>query len=299
MGSPDISVPFLEFLHKKNENIIVFSQKDKVRKRGKKLVPTPVKQFALDKNIPVFTDSIKSKKSFEVISDFKPDLFLVVAYGQILPERILSLPKIAPVNVHFSLLPKYRGPIPVNASLLNGDKKTGTTLMFMDKGMDTGDILAMSELEISITDNATTLFKKLVDLSLDLLEENWSAFKNNDFNRKKQTGEATYTKLIEKDDLILDWNQKAVDIVNKIRAFSEIPGVKTSFRDKNIILIKASVSEEIGKIGEIVFVDKKHCVVSCQDASVSIEILKPAGKKNMTINSFIAGNRPQKGEFFK
>jgi len=248
MGTPDISVPFLEYLYKKNENIIVFTQKDKIRKRGKKLQPTPVKQFAIENNIPVFTDSIKSKNSFEIISNFSPDLFLVVAYGQILPARILNLPKI-PINVHFSLLPKYRGPIPVNAALLNGDKTTGTTLMFMDKGMDTGDIIAKKEIEISKNDNATTLFSKLVNLSLKLLDENWIYLKNNNIKKEKQNGIPVYTKLLSKNDLLLDWNQKAENIVNKIRAFAENPGVKTSFRNKNIIILKASVVETQGDVG--------------------------------------------------
>jgi len=259
MGSPAISVPFLEFIHKNvDSEIVVFSQKDKIRGRGKKLIHTPVKQYAVENEIPVYDISIKSRKAHEIISNFTPDLFLVVAYGQILPERVLLEPKIAPLNVHFSLLPEHRGATPVNTALLNGDKKTGTTIMFMDRGMDTGDILYSAPMEIEENDNATSLFSKLTSLSISLLNDNWSAITSGSFTRTPQPKEFTLTKLIMKEDLFIDWNQNSFEVLNKIKAMNLEPGIKTYFRDKLLFIEEAVIeNRENGNPGEVVDISKK------------------------------------------
>ena len=300
MGSPEISVPFLELIHKKNCEIIVFTQKDKVRKRGKKLVPTPVKSRAIELDIPVHTVSAKSKKAFEIISEFSPDITFVVAYGQILPDRILNASRLYPLNVHFSLLPKYRGATPVNTALLNGDKTTGTTLMVMDSELDTGDIVYQDKTEIEVTDNASTLFVKLIDQSIKIVNDNWEHISKGTIPRTPQPEDATYTKLIDKKDLILDMSLDGYEVINRIRAYNFDPGVKTSFREKPLFIEKAELlSEASGPQGTIGDVNKDHFLVFCGKGALKILQVKPAGKRSMKAKEFINGYKPLAGEIFK
>ncbi len=338
MGSPEIAVPFLDFLIKKNVELIVFTQKDKIRCRGKNCDATPVKKHAATNNIEVFECSAKSDKAFEIINEFKPDIFLVVAYGQILPERILSIPKFGPINVHFSLLPKYRGATPVNSSLLNGDSLTGTTIMLMDKGLDTGNIIYQKKIEVDPSDNSCSLFKKLINLSLDIIGENWNEIETGSFKSTPQAGDATLTKLILKDDLFIDWNDSSEHIFNKIRAFNAQPGTKTCFRQRLLFIEKAKLLSDkevscchsradgnpssdlttdsclrgndrdnsVNDInllehnpGEIIAISKNSFSVACGMGFLEIETVKPEGKKSMPACAFIAGYRPQIGEFLE
>ncbi len=297
MGSPEISVPFLDFIHEKGANIIVFTQKDKVRGRGKKLIKTPVKQRAEELDIPAYDMSIKSGEAYEILESFEPDLYLVVAYGQILPKRVLDLPKIAPFNVHFSLLPEYRGATPVNSSIMNGDEKTGTTIMFMDRGMDTGDIVYIEEENIAPEDNATTLFEKLIKRSVNILDKNWNEISDNSFGRTPQQGEPTYTSLITKDDLMIPWEMDAEPLLDRIRSLTDEPGVRTIFRNRYLAVEKASLGDGSGKVpGEIIEVTKKQITVACGSGSIRIERVKPEGKKSMDMAAFLNGYRPEAGE---
>lgn len=297
MGSPEISVPFLKFLARKNAEIIVFTQKDKIRGRGNKLVQTPVKSWAVENNIAVYDVSAKSQKAFEIISEFKPDLFLVVAYGQILPERLLALPAIAPINVHFSLLPSYRGATPVNTALLEGVKETGTTLMFMNKDMDAGDIIYSAKTAVDDNDNATALFEKLTAISLELLDINWENIISGKIERTIQSGEITYTKMIVKDDLIIDWSGDCRVIHNKIRAFNYEPGVKTGFHGKGLSILEAAVCpENSGEAGRIISTEKNSFTVACGTGAIKILKVKPEGKNAMPASAFIAGYKPMAGE---
>ena len=294
MGSPEISIPFLEFIHEKKCEILVFSQKDKVRKRGKKLVPTPVRSRALELDIPVHTVSAKSIEAFDIISDFSPDIIFVVAYGQILPDRILNAAKLYPLNVHFSLLPKYRGATPVNTALLNGDEITGTTLMIMDRELDTGDIVYQEECGIMKDDNATSLFEKLIDLSVKMVDDNWDDICSGKITRTPQPDVATYTKLIKKSDLLLDLNLDAQEIINTIRAFTIDPGVKTNFRGNPLFIEKAElIADTSGEPGTIAQVGKDFFNVYCGKGALKISQVKPAGKRSMKAKEFINGYKPQ------
>jgi len=299
MGSPEISVPFLDFCLKKSDELIVFSQKDKIRGRGKKLEPTPVKKRALELDLPVYTCSAKSEKAFEIISEFKPDLLFVVAYGQILPKRLLDAPLLYPVNVHFSLLPKYRGATPVNTALLNGDRVSGTTIMVMGEELDSGDILLAGECEVLPDDNATTLFEKLTALSLRTLDENWEKLASGTLKATPQTGEPSFTRMIGKEDMWVDFNEDAEKIFNKIRALTLEPGIRSIFRE-NIVSIEnvELVPDCSGRPGEVVEVSKNGITVACRAGGISIKRLKPAGKKGMSAAEFLNGNKVQTGEFF-
>ena len=296
MGSPDISVPFLDFAYSKSSEIMVFTQKDKIRKRGSVLEPTPVKKRAVELKIPVHTLSAKTIESINIIKEFSPDIILVVAFGQILPIELLNIPKLYPLNVHFSLLPQYRGATPVNTALLNGDLITGTTVMVMNEGLDTGDIIFSDKCEIDPEDNASTLFAKLVKLSLELLENNWAAISKGDVLKIPQTGTFSLTRLIKKIDTVIDFKEKAVDLHNKIRAFNEEPGTKTVFRNNPLFIEKSTVSELSGESGKIIEIGKDFFTIACSKGSIKVLQLKPAGKRSMKAKEFINGYKPAIGE---
>jgi len=295
MGSPEISVPFLDFCVSKNAEIIVFSQKDKIRGRGKKLEPTPVKKRALELGLEVHTLWSKSEKAFEIMKNFAPDLLFVVAYGQILPKRILDIP----LNVHFSLLPKYRGSTPVNTALLNGEAVSGTSIMVMDEELDSGDVVLSAGCAVEESDNATTLFEKLTKLSLELLEKNWEKIEKGTVNRVPQKGEPVFTSMIQKSDMWLDFESDARTLFNKIRALTYEPGVRAIFRGNIVGIEKAEFVENCGgKAGEITEVSKSGIVVACRNGGIKITELKPAGKKSMKAAEFINGYKPMQGEIF-
>jgi len=298
MGSPEISLPFLDFLYKKESICAVFTQPDKIRARGKKPLPTPVSIRADELGIPVYKCSVKSPEAFEIMNTIKPDILFVVAYGQIVPRPVLNIPELYPLNVHFSLLPQYRGATPVNTSLLEGKEKTGTTIMIMDEGLDTGKILLKAECPVSRDDNATSLFEKLIGISLDLLEENWGKICSGELKATPQNNEeATYTKLIKKEDLILDFKDNSNNLNNRIRAFNFEPGTKTFFRGKTLFIEKAeSLSEINGNPGEIIAVEKKSFTVGCIEGAIKILAVKPEGKRSMHSEAFINGYKPIPGE---
>jgi len=297
MGSPECAVPFLEFCRRKTTDLIVFTRPDKVRCRGSRPSQTPVKKKALELGITVHDSSMKSEETYRTLTSFVPDLYLVVAYGQILPERVLALPRIAPLNVHFSLLPKYRGATPVQAAILNGDATTGTTIMVMDRGLDTGDIVAQAETPIAPDETAMSLFERLIARSLELLEEHWDRICSGTFERRPQTGEATYTRLTAKEDLILDWTKDARELYNLIRAYGMSPGVRARFRDKLLLIGAAQWCPEVtGKPGEIVAVGKRAFTVACGAGGLMLTMVQPECKSCMPAASFIAGYRPQAGE---
>ncbi len=297
MGSPECAVPFLEFCHRKTTDLIVFTRPDKIRCRGNRPSETPVKKKAIERGIPVHDFSMKSEDTYRALNSFAPDLYLVVAYGQILPERVLALPRIAPLNVHFSLLPKYRGATPVQAAILNGDATTGTTIMVMDRGLDTGDIIAQAEISIAPDETAASLFERLIARSLELLEERWSCICAGTFERRPQTGEATYTRLIAKEDLVIDWTRDARELYNLIRAYGMNPGVRTRFRDKLLIVGAAQwCPDVVGTPGEIVAVGKRAFTVACGTGGLMLTQVQPECKSCMPAASFIAGYRPQPGE---
>jgi len=297
MGSPEISVPFLNFLASKNTDMIVFTQKDKIRKRGKALEPTHVKKRALELGIPVYTESAKSDEAYKIIKDFGPDIIFVVAFGQILPSHILNSAKLYPLNVHFSLLPRYRGATPVNTAILNGDDETGTSIMIMDEGLDTGDVIYSDKCSIIPSDNATSLFEKLIKTSVDLIDRNWDDICSSNVKRAPQQGVAIKTKLIKKDDLSIDFGENALKIHNKIRAFNYSPGTRTMFRNNILMIEKAEYIKDCeGKPGEITDVEKESFSICCKTGGIKILELKPAGKRSLKASEFINGYKPQKGE---
>ena len=287
MGTPELSATVLKGLSDKGYNVILsVSQPDKPVGRKHILTAPPAKVQAEDLGIEVYQpDSLKTDESYEFIKAKEPDLIITAAYGKILPQRMLDIPKYGCINVHASLLPKYRGAAPVQYSIINGDDVTGVTIMKMDAGMDTGDMLTRTEVEIDINDTTDTLMAKLADAGRDLLLDTIEDYIEGKITSIKQDESAvTITTPIKPEDGILDWNQTARQIHDKIRALSAWPGCSSTFNGKRIKIyaseLEADSSEE-AKPGEITFAGKGKLKVRCGEGSIYILELQSEGGKRL------------------
>jgi methionyl-tRNA formyltransferase len=252
-GTPDFAVPTLEKLleNKDFQVMSVVTQPDKRRERGNKLTPSPVKAFATDHHIPVWQPE-RVKKDVETLTKLKQieaDIFVVIAYGQILSKKILDMPKLGCINVHGSILPQYRGAAPIQWSIYNGEKETGITTMLMDRGMDTGDMLLKATIPIQLLDNAQVLAEKLAITGADLLIETLYKLERQEVTPIPQDHTAaTYASLIQKPDYNLDWGQSAIQLHNQIRGF--YPNCTATFRNQ-ALKITATVPLEDAYIHEL------------------------------------------------
>lgn len=287
MGTPELSATVLKGLHDKGYNVILsVSQPDKPVGRKHILTAPPAKVQAEELGIEVYQpDSLKTDESYEFIKAKEPDLIITAAYGKILPQRMLDIPKYGCINVHASLLPKYRGAAPVQYSIINGDDVTGVTIMKMDAGMDTGDMLTKTEVEIDINDTTDTLMAKLADAGRDLLLDTIEDYIEGKITSIKQDESAvTITTPIKPEDGILDWNQTARQIHDKIRALSAWPGCSSTFNGKRIKIyaseLEADSSEE-AKPGEVTFAGKGKLKVRCGEGSIYILELQSEGGKRL------------------
>ncbi len=294
MGTPDFSLKPLEALYENVNVVLVVTKKDAEVGRKKILTSSPVKKWAVEHNIPVLTpDSLK--KEYQSILDYQPDLIVTCAYGKILPKEILLYPKYKCVNIHASLLPKYRGSAPIQWAILNGEKETGITLMYMDEGMDTGDIIDTVKCTIDDNDNIETLHDKLSDLGKQILLKNLNDIVTNNTKPIKQDNDkATYAPMIERSMEELDFNDKAINIYNKIRAFSPWPLTKTNINEEEVKVVKSHY--EITKsIVNKLYIDKNSLGIGCSDGIIYLDIIKPIGKKEMPIKNYLNGKK----ELFK
>ena len=288
MGTPDFSVPVLEMLIKNVNVIMVVTQPDKEVGRKKEIVMSPVKRKAIENNIPVFQPS-RIKNDYEILKKLNIDLIVTCAYGQILPKEVLDLPKFACINVHASLLPKYRGSAPIQWALFNGDKETGVTIMYMDEGMDTGDIIKKDKINILDSDNVGTLHDKLSFLGAQTLENILPKIFSNNVKREKQGNDFTLAPMIKREDERLNFNLTGDKIIGKIKGMNPWPLANILVQGHEIKVIDAEFvkrkSTEIGKI----IIDKKKMGITCRDGIIYLNIIKPSGKKVMNIESFING----------
>ncbi len=289
MGTPEFSVPVLEMLIEKTNVIMVVTQPDKEVGRKKELVFSPVKKVAMEHKIPVF-QPVRIRKDYEVLKGLDIDLIVTCAYGQIIPKEVLDLPKRGCVNVHASILPKYRGSAPIQWAIMNGDKKTGVTIMYMDEGMDTGDIIKCCEIPILDTDNVGTMHDKLSILGRDTLESVLDNLLNGIVIGIKQTDDYTMAPMIKREDERLNFKDNGVNIINKIRALNPWPLANIVIDGKEIKIIEAEFipGSSKGK-GKVVEVTKNRFGISCNDGIIYLKKVKPFGKKEMDINSFING----------
>ena len=288
MGTPDFAVNPLKLLIDKCNVVLVVTKPDALVGRKKILTPSPVKQAALNNNIEVFTpDSIK--KDYQKIIDCKPDIIITCAYGKIIPKELIDYPKYGCVNIHASLLPKYRGAAPIQWALLNGEEYTGVTLMYMDEFMDTGDIIAKKEYKIDIEDNIGTLHDRLSLIGTKLLEENLEYLFSEKVVRIKQNDkEATYAKMIDRDMEEINFNDTCLNIYNKVRAFSPWPLSKTTINGEEVKIIKCHY-EICDSIINKLYIDKNNLGIGCTDGIIYLDIIKPVGKGEMPIKNYLNG----------
>lgn len=295
MGTPEFSLESLRYLYEKTNLLLVVTKEDKVNSRGNKIVFSSVKKYATDNNIPyIQPKSVKTDEIYEKLAELNPDLIVVAAYGKIIPKKLIELPTYGIINVHSSILPKYRGASPIHAALLNGDTKTGVTTMMIDEGLDTGDILDIKEVDIDETDTLGTLTKKLSNLSYDLLDETITKLLNNTLVRTKQdNSKASIVGLIKKSDLLIDFRDDNKKIYNKVRAFNPEPTAYVMLKEENIKIyeIEKIDREYEGVLGEVVELTKKGPIIKCGRGAIKLLKVKIQGKKVQTGADLVNGRK--------
>ena len=313
MGTPDFAEESLKAIDKAGFNILgVVTNPDKPKGRGMKMVASPVKEYALERNIPVY-QPIKVRKNPEFIEEVKkinPDVICVVAYGKILPEELLKIPKLGCINVHGSLLPKYRGAAPIQWAVLNGDKKTGITTMYMDVGMDTGDMILKKEVDIGDNETTGELWDRLAKIGGELLVETLNKIEAGTAPREKQGEDFTMAPMLNKEMSKIDWeNQSAIQIKNLVRGLNPIMGAYCYFNDKKIKFWKVDIAnnleneiEDINKLenGTVLISDPKEGLfIKTKEGILKILEIQGENSKRMPIGDFLRGNKCPKGTILK
>lgn len=310
MGTPDFAVPSLEALIKEGYNILcVVTQPDKPKGRGNKMSFSEVKEKALEYNIKVMQPKrIKNDIEFyNELKKFNIDIIVVVAFGQILPSNILKLPRYGCINVHASLLPKLRGAAPINWSIINGDTKTGITTMFMDEGLDTGDMLISQEVEIDKDENAGELHDKLKNVGANLLIETIKLIEKEEIDKTPQKNEfSTYAPMLNKDTGLINWNETSQKIKNLVRGTNPKPGAYSNLIGQKIKIWSVEIDSNFiydnidnsNKTGEIYNVNKDGIFVYTKDGGIIIKELQTEGKGKTTAYSYTLGHKIDIGSKF-
>ena len=289
MGTPDFSVPVLKMLIENTNVLLVVTQPDKIVGKDKTVSFNPVKKLALEENIPVF-QPMRIRKDFEKLKNLDIDLIVTCAYGQIIPKEVLDMPKYGCINVHASILPKYRGSAPIQWCLFNNDDVIGVTIMYMDEGMDTGDIIKIKEIPILDSDNVGTLHDKLSKLGCDLLLEVLPTIFNKTNDRIKQGNNYTMAPMIKREDERLDFNEEGKKIIGKIKGLNPWPLANIIINNQETKVLEAEfVQKKVDNTGIIKEIDKKNLGITCKDGIIYLKKIKPSGKKVMEINSFLNG----------
>ncbi len=298
MGTPEFAVAALDAIAGAGHEIAaVYTQPDKAKGRSGKLKPPPVKERALELEIPVFQpERLRDPENAEKLRELQPEIIVVAAYGQILPEEILAIPPFGCVNIHASLLPKYRGAAPIERSILDGEAKTGVTTMYMAKGLDTGDMLEQSETEILPTDTGEILTNRLAVMGGELILSTMEKLKNQTAVRTPQKEEeATYAKMLDKTMGRMDFSLPAGVLERSVRALTPWPSAYTFLEGKQIKIYEAEVTEQSGTPGEIIEVTKKYFTIACGTGALKIKKLQPEGKKPMDTAAFLNGKKLETG----
>lgn len=321
MGTPDFAQKSLEEIYKAGHNILaVITNPDRPRGRGMKMIASPVKEYAVLKNIPIYQPE-KVKNNTEIIKtiqDLNPDVICVVAYGKILPKEILDIPKLGAINVHGSLLPQYRGSAPIQWAVLNGDEITGITTMYMDEGMDTGDIILKQEVEIGEDETTGELWEKLADIGGKLLVETLKQIEEGKAPREKQGKEFTIASMLDKEMAKINWKEKtAKEIKNLVRGLNPIMGAYSFINDKKLKIWKVQTIENeefMNKYtefkeyenkfkgiesGTIIYINNKEGIyVKAKDQIVLLLEVQAENAKKMSVQDFLRGNKIEVGEIF-
>ena len=302
-GTPFFAVPSLQTLALGPDEVVaVVTQPDREKGRGRKVVPSPVKEFALQKGIFLSQpEKVKDEAFQKTLRNLNPYLFIVVAYGQILPKSLLTIPKLGAVNVHASLLPKYRGPAPIAWAILNGEKKTGVTTMMMDEGMDTGDLLLQSEIPIGEDETTEILHDRLASLGAQVLMDTLKRVKTGEIRPIPQDqSKATYVPMLKKEDGRIDWGREGEVIDRQVRAFRPWPGAYTEWRGRLLKIYKGEVREgkKTGKAGTVLWVSTNFIEVETGRDSYLIKEVQLEGKRRMPVRDFLAGHPISVGTVF-
>ena len=322
MGTPDFAGESLKCLYEANYDIIgVVTNQDKPKGRGMKMVFSPVKEYAIEKNLPIYQpEKVKNNPDFiDEIKTLNPDLIVVVAYGKILPKEILDIPKYGCINVHASLLPKYRGAAPIQWAVLNGDKVTGVTTMYMDVGMDTGDIILKEETEIGENETTGELWDRLAKIGGELLVKTIKEIEKEAAPRIKQPEDFTMAPMLNKEMAKIDWeNRTAIEIKNLVRGLNPIMGAYTFLNNKKIkfwkvdVITKEKLIELFPELEEYSFKikeldagtvmfssDKKGLFIKANEGIISVLEIQGENAKKMPIYDFLRGNDIYAGEIFE
>ena len=319
MGTPDFAKESLEAIYNAGHNIIaVVTNPDRPKGRGMKMIASPVKEFAIEKSIPVLQPE-KIREIKDTLEQINPDLFCVVAYGKILPQDILDIPKKGSINVHGSLLPQYRGAAPIQWAVLNGDKKTGITTMYMNAGMDTGDMILQEEVQIGEDETTGELWDRLSKIGAKLLVETVDKIEKGTALRTPQSGEFTMAPMLNKEMARIDWiNKNSREIKNLVRGLNPIMGAYTTYNDKKIKIWRAG-SIELDEFienhpefadykislnnmegGAVIYSDiKQGLYVKAKTGIVIIQEVQAENAKKMPVQDFLRGNLIQTGEVFE
>lgn len=304
MGTPEFSVSTLErIIEEGHEVLAVVTQPDKPKGRGKTVLYTPVKEKALKYNLKVCQpQKVKEEAFIEIMKELKPDVIVVVAFGQIIPKAILDLPKYGCINVHASLLPKYRGAAPIHWSIIDGEKETGVTTMYMSEGLDKGDMILKASVPIESNETGGSLQDKLSKLGADLLIETLCKLEAGTAIREKQDdSKSNYVSILTKSLGHIDFSKSAIQIERLIRGLNPWPSAYTSLDDKTLKIWNADVLEQNsnGNNGDIIDITKDSIIVKTGDGSLAIKELQLEGKKRMTVEAFLRGYTVTKGTTLK
>lgn len=298
-GTPEFAVPSLDRLNKLNLLSLVVTQPDKPAGRGKKILASPVKEYAEQNNLAILTPDKLDESFVSALKKYLPATFVVVAYGKIIPQNILDLSALKAINIHPSLLPVLRGPSPIQSAILAGFESTGLSLMQLDKKMDHGPILSQIKLKIEPNEDYLSLSKRLAEYGADLLSKNILDYLNNNITALEQDdSQATFCQLIKKEDGQIDFQKSAKEIHNQVRAFCLWPGAYTKLDNLNIKILKTEVLADSLKIGQIKF-DKNTLLVGTGQGVIKILKLQVAGKKIMSADEFIRGYQKYLDKNFK
>lgn len=308
MGTPDFAKESLAKLHNSKHNIMgVVTNPDKPKGRGMKMIVSPVKEFAIENNLEIYQPE-KVKQNLEFVNqvkNLKPDIICVVAYGKILPKEILKIPKLGCINLHGSLLPKYRGAAPIQWSVINGDKITGVTTIYMNETMDAGDIILKKQVEIGEDETTGQLWEKLSKIGADLLLETIDQIEDKIAPRIKQEGEYTIAPMLDKKMANIDWeNKTAKQIKDLVRGLNPIMGAYSYYEGKKIKFWKVKINNDIN-VGKdikngiiLVSDDKKGLFIKAKDGVIEVEEIQGENAKRMSIYDFLRGNRIEEGNIF-
>ena len=292
MGTPDFACPTLQRLIERGDPIVaVVTQPDRPKGRGQRLMPPPVKELAEKNGIPVYQPlKVRDPGFVDIIRELKPDIIVVVAFGQILPKALLEIPPHGCINVHASLLPRYRGAAPLNWCIINGESETGVTTMLMDVGLDTGDMLLVQKTPLDENEDIASLHDRMAKMGADLLIETLDRLATGDLVAQPQHhADSCYAPMLKKDDGGINWHADAATIHNQVRGLAVWPGACSTIDDQTLKIFRTRIGTGSGPAGTVLQASKSNFEVACQSGSLHLQELQLAGKKRLDCTSFLAG----------